>query len=213
MIDSNPLKTAIDTRSAQIMRDLYTALPAYVVSYDSSTQLATLQIVGSFSQLPLVVSCPVLQLGGKDNYIQIAIKPDDQGLVVFAKNDVSRWVALEEPRTSIVSTFDLSDAFFVPGFRAIPSALQPVSDGIQLKTPNSEIHITESDGIYLRSGGGTVHLTQGGDVNMTINNLNVTGTIKSDTDVIAAGISLKNHTHPQGNDSNGDAQQDVGPPK
>lgn len=197
------LRTAMDGRQAT----LWTSLPAIVVSYDAEKQTAVVSPAvralyrdpngnSQYIKMPLLADCPVYFPSGGNVVITFPIDTGDDCLVVFSSRCIDGWWqsgSIQPPPE--FRMHDLSDGFVFVGPRSLPKALQNVSTTTaQLRSKSGSTIIEldpEADQVTITAPGG-VEI----NANVTINGtLHVTGTITSDTDVEADGISLKTHLH------------------
>lgn len=131
--DLDLIKLAIRNRVG-LMR---TALPARVLSYDAATQLADVQVLvrSSFvnadtqileTYLPEPIpSVPVLWPSGSGGSITFPLSANDQGFILCAERSIDEWKQTGNIDNTArdLRRFDLADAVFLPGGRAIPNAL------------------------------------------------------------------------------------------
>ena len=101
----------------EIRQSIHCALPGIVVSYNSSTWTAEIQLAvkkmvnGQEVQLPNLKDVPVFRSG-------YAVDPGDQCLVIFADCDIDAWFdtgVSSVPKSS--RSHSLSDAFAFVGFK------------------------------------------------------------------------------------------------
>jgi hypothetical protein len=176
-------------------------------------QLLTDQITGDGQALPhgTVFNAPYMRMQGGANAVILDPQAGDLGVCVFAMRDIT---PIKKDPVAALSrapvpgappgskrTYSLSDALYIGGMlNGVPTQyVRFSSEGIELVSPTKVT--LQAPEIDLK---GTVAQT-GGNVTMA-NDLDVTGTITGQVDVIAGTISGKTHVHsdPQGGD--------VGPP-
>ena len=180
---SQSLDGILKMEKKSIFIELNVCLPATVVSYNSADNTVDLQPAiqavlkdNSFVSLPQIFDIPVLELGGKGLSIKIPLQAGDTGIVIFCDRDISLFK--QEKKNTQPNTLrkhDLSDGIFIP-----------------MKFGNSGA----SNNISIESADGNTKLE------ITSSGINVKGNITVDGDVIASGISLKNHKHSAGSYSN-----------
>jgi hypothetical protein len=138
--------------------------------------------------LPEFVNVPFHTMQGGTSYIIMPIAVGDYCLLYVCERDFDNWWLgsdYEKPRTYQIHDYS-----------------------------NTIAHVGLKEGNYTHTG----NRDQTGDFvlngNQTINN--GTLTIPATSDITIDGISLRsfitNHTHSQGNDSNGNTEQDTNPP-
>lgn len=141
-------------------------LPATVVGYDETTQLASVRVVPCFRRRnpanggavecyapPDVHGVPVAFPGGGDFSITWPLAAGDSGHIVVSDRSMDEWKATAEARTEPqdIRRHDLSDAIFVPGVRSPSAPLQGdavQSDGMVVSGP---IVVLRSDDVRLGS--------------------------------------------------------------
>lgn len=132
---------------------------------------------------------------------------------------------------------DFSDAIAIPGLFSFPRAINdPLKHTLVHDTDDfvmahnvgtakeNEIRLKKDGTIRISAGSGTkltmnldgtitldapTSLTVTSPITTWIGDINQQGTFTSDTDVVAAGVSLIGHTHAQANDSNGNTQAET----
>lgn len=91
------LRAAIDRRQ----RQLHTALPGVVDSYDAATQTATVSLQvqletpegGAFEAVPALADVPVVWPGGAVGYFHGDLSAGDPVLCIFSESDFGGWFA------------------------------------------------------------------------------------------------------------------------
>lgn len=173
--------------------NLWTALPATVISYDAAKQTVEAQIAiqmqilspqGEWSNVSVkpCPDCPVLFLGGGGYSVTFPIEAGDEGLLVFSSRCIDGWYENggDEPRPQTdLRMHDLSDGFFIPGFRSQPNKLDDVSE----------------DALQIRNADGSVLVEVGEDGIRLKGNVTIEGDVTVEGDVEADGVSLKTHLH------------------
>ena len=144
------------------------------------------QIDGSNNVYPMgkIINVPYLRVQGGENAIVIDPKVGDVGLCGFCERDIS--IVKRTGELSAPDTrrrYDINSAVYM--FTMMSG------------TPTQYIHFLNS-GINIKSTG-----------NVNINGLTIApdGTL-----TLANGVIMDAHSHPQGNDSAGNSQQNVGEP-
>lgn len=113
----------------------------------------------------------------------------DVGLAIFAQSDVSNNNGSTTPAPpATFRCFDMSDGFYLGGFFG--------------KTPNTFIHIDQSGAVDIKATKVTITASNTEITSTT----KINGTLTVSGDVMAAGISLDNHTHPCGSGNTGTPQ-------
>lgn len=152
---SNKLATFSDTtRKAVVntLKDLHTALPGIIESFDSTTQLATVQpavrrIFKTVDEniemviptdLPKLINVPVVFPKGGGFSLTFPISKGDECLLIFCERDISSWYEKGGVQTPNKKRFhSLSDAVAHVG---ISSKINPISN-----FNNSAMELRNSD--------------------------------------------------------------------
>ena len=114
----------------EFMKEVYTCIPAHIKTFDPNTQLAQIElgikrvdINGETFIPPPIIQTPVLFVGNKWA-LETQIDTGCEGLALFSQRCIDAWVqsggVAENPLRRF---FDIQDAFFIPGFRPMPSVL------------------------------------------------------------------------------------------
>jgi len=193
------------------MKNVYTCIPAHVKTFDPATQLAQIElgikrvdIDGSSVAPPPIIDCPVLMIG--DQFmLETQIDPEAEGMAFFSQRCIDGWVntggVAENPLTRF---FDMQDAFFIAGFRPMPKAIPDFqNNGMRLRNRKGDqwVWLKNDGSIFIENGKGHIRMDAGGTVTIngvkidTASNVTSPATITGNTDVVAAGISGKGHTH------------------
>jgi phage baseplate assembly protein gpV len=212
------LRAALDGRQVK----MWTALPGIIEAFDESVLTATVQpaIQGRVSQpdgssafidLPLLLDCPVMFPNGGGVMLTFPVKQGDECLMIFSSRCIDAWWesgGVQAPMEARMH--DLSDGFVLVGPRSKARKIDGLSTAnAQLRSEDGATFIEldpEGQAVQVTAPGGfTVNADAGATINAntTINGtLHVTGTITTDSDVLAptgdvvAGtVSLKTHTH------------------
>ena len=201
----------------ELMKDVCTSIPGHVLTFDSLTQRAQVQIGilrvdvndATFT-IPPIVEVPVHFQGG-DYAIEYQIDEGCEGVILFSQRCIDGWVQSGGVATNPRGRFhSMQDAMFLPGFRSQPNVLPDFQNNgvrmrnragtqfVWLKNDNS-IHMDNgvarfnvlADGTTLmQNGAGSFQLLADGS--FLINGLKIT----PDGNVItAAGTNLNTHRH------------------
>lgn len=170
------VEALVKTIISKVTRSLNVCLPATVIAYDNSKNTVKLQPAiqtvlpdKTFQDMPLLLNVPVLEIGGKGLSIKIPLEPGDTGIVIFCDRDITLFK--QEKKNTQPNTLrkhDLGDGIFVP-----------------MQFGNSGA----SDNITIQSADGSTKLE------ITSSGISIKGDVTVEGDVVADGISLKNHTH------------------
>jgi len=173
------ITAALDGRQSQI----WTSLPATIISYDASTLTAQVQptiliqwnnpLTGGAEliQMPPISDCPVIFPQGGGYLLTFPIMPGDECLVNFASRCIDGWwdTGLISPQGDL-RMHDLSDGFVTVGPRSRQKAqnLTGVSTSkVQLRTEdgNSYLEIGTGGEVKIKSA---LTVTVQSDVSITL---------------------------------------------
>lgn len=139
--------------------EIWTAMPGMLDSIDLVKNTCVVQptIKGIFRQpdgseqvvtLPLCLDVPLQFLGGGGFSATFPMKKDDEGLLVFASRCIDAWWQNGgiQPQAEI-RMHNLSDGFFIPGFRSQPRKLVNISaTSAQLRNDAGDTYVEVKDG-------------------------------------------------------------------
>jgi len=218
------LSVAINTAIVTALKELHTALPGKIVSFDPDTQLAAVQptikriyVTRSAEgetrtaiDLPQLINVPVCfpQAGGFS--LTFPVEEGDECLLVFCERSIDLWWDYGDVQNPGAKRFhSLSDAIAVLGISSKSNVVSDYSeDEIQLRNEyaSSVISIDGAGAIRVDAGSGTLTL-KAADIVLD-GDVSSTGTFTNN------GVNIgSTHIHPQGNDSDGDVQVPTGPPQ
>ncbi|HBG77247.1 MAG TPA: hypothetical protein DDW84_00145 [Phycisphaerales bacterium] len=198
----------------RFMLGVNTAIPAVIISFDTTTRLAkvrpaiALKIVQpdkvEFINLPIIENVPVCLPHSRSAglYLTVPICPGDECLLIFSQRAIDNFVELggivtppvgNSPATSCVRHHDLTDAICIPGIITMPQTLTGWNNSaIEVRSGNGATKVSVyADKVDVQTT--TVNIIAG-DVNVT-GDIHVTGGIDTTGDVVAGTISLKSHLH------------------
>ena len=171
------------------MKEVGTSVPAVVLNFDSSKQLATIQIAiqgvgadGKSFEQPPILSVPVYFAGGGGFSIQHKIQAGNEGIALFSQRAIDNFISKGAGQPNPILRFhDFTDAMFLPGLRSTPNKISNFN--------------TDGIGIYKNDGSQKISIKSDGTIE-----------INSNGNVIIDGINFAEHTHPAGNlkDINGE---------
>jgi len=201
----NDLRVAVAAATRNRQANIWTLLPATIVSYNATLQTAAVQpmiiitvldpLTGSttLQQMPVINDCPVEFPGGGGFHLTFPVQPGDECTLKLASRCIDGWWQSGGlSQQGDLRMHDLSDGFVQVGVRSRPNALGSVSTtAVQLRSDDGVVHIEIA-------AGHIVNIVAPGDVNIT-GNLNVTGNVKANGEVTAEAastmITLSTHVH------------------
>lgn len=160
MIDENsrsPFTVMLEQVMGDYLKDnVYTQVPGHIVEFDPATQLATVQIglkgqrtSGEYETPNPIVMCPVQFAGSQFGTIEFQVGDGTEGLISFSHWAIDTWVQSGGVQVrQDIRQFDGADAFFTPGFRSMPNAIQGfANNGIRLRSADgSAYYWVKNDG-------------------------------------------------------------------
>lgn len=209
--DEEMIRSAIE----QALSNLWTSAPARVLSFDpggvGKAPTVSLQITtkGFIKQpdgtqkavdLPVLQSVPVQFPSGGGMNITFPIAVGDEGMVTFTSRSPDSWQQSGgDQQPPDAATHGLSNGYFQPGLRANPRAIPNISTTqteIRSDDGNTKVGLSGAGGVSIAtdkqvgiSAANGVSITGGeGDVNFT-------GTLRVDGEIILNGIHLSTHKH------------------
>lgn len=208
MTDS--LYNAIESQIKRAQSNVYTALPAKVLSFNGHTVSCQVMINrvnanGQEITIPPLVDVPAQFPHAGGFCITVPIKAGDEGLVVFSSRCIDGWYASggqSKPLDNRIN--DLSDGFFIVGCNSVPNKIPDFyNDGASMQTDDGSTHIRLTEGIIYIKGnikheGDTDQIgnyNQKGSFNQSDGNTNSTGTITAEDVKTNRGVDLNTHVH------------------
>ena len=152
------------------MKNVHTAMPAQVISFDMATRRAIVQpsldlvlVDGTAHAKPPIVNVPVVSpCGGGIIWLQ-ELLPDDQVLLIVCERGIDLWKQqLQRTLPDETAWFQLKDAMVIAGIG--PTDVTPAAiRGGMLQTYDGSTNIQLADGrIELNVGGHVLSLTSAG---------------------------------------------------
>jgi len=208
MTDS--LYNAIESQIKRAQSNVYTALPAKVLSFNGHTVSCQVMINrvnanGQEITIPPLVDVPAQFPHAGGFCITVPIKAGDEGLVVFSSRCIDGWYASggqSKPLDNRIN--DLSDGFFIVGCNSVPNKIPDFyNDGVSMQTDDGSTYIRLTEGtIYIKGNiehegntDQTGNYNQNGSFNQSGGNTNSTGTIMAEDVKTNRGVDLNTHIH------------------
>lgn len=195
---SDSLYNAIESQIKRAQSNVYTALPAKVLSFNGHTVSCQVMINrvnanGQEITIPPLVDVPAQFPHAGGFCITVPIKAGDEGLVVFSSRCIDGWYASggqSKPLDNRIN--DLSDGFFIVGCNSVPNKIPDFyNDGASMQTDDGSTYIRLTEGtIYIKG-----NIEQEGNFNQSGGNTNSTGTIKAEDVKTNRGVDLNTHVH------------------
>lgn len=241
MTKKRTLTNLVKTVVPELLKSVGTSIPGHIISFDAGRQIAQVQIGikridvnGKQFEAPPLIECPVYFMGGSQYFIEYQIDPGDECIILFSQRCIDGWVNNGGVANNPILRFhSFDDAMVLPGVRSQPNKITGhANNGVRLRNKAGDKYIwLKNDGTaditidtlfingdIVHDGNQTSTGTINADTSMTTPvvdaSVSVTAPqVTGSTDVSFGGISGVNHTHPQGNDSAGNTEQDTGGPQ
>ena len=214
----------------EYLKDVHTALPGVIESFDAGEQLAKVRpaikrvfktsdgeaVTTTPQELPLLINVPVIFPAGNGWHLTFPVTKGDECLIIFCERSIEGWRndgGVVEP--SAKRFHALNDAVAIMGLHSKPQKISDYSESaIELRTTGNKISIAE--GLTTLKGNvkieGNVEIngntTQQGNVSTTGNvattgNSTVSGALAVAGALSNAGKNVgSSHTHPYTDDGN-----------
>lgn len=208
----NTLASVVKTGIENRLKDLHTAMPGIVESFDAELQTATIQPavkrvfkldngtkeVLTPSNLPILINVPVQFPRGGGFSLTFPVAKGDECLLVFCERSFDNWHKFGTIREPGARRFhSLSDATAFVGLSSIPNKV-PDYDPINMELKKDDgsvvLSIKANGGIRQANTNGFTELQPDGKFNIN-------------------GIIFGEHVHAQGNDSDNNVQVDTEVPQ
>ena len=195
---SDSLYNAIESQIKRAQSNVYTALPAKVLSFNGHTVSCQVMINrvnanGQEITIPPLVDVPAQFPHAGGFCITVPIKEGDEGLVIFSSRCIDGWYASGSQSKPLDNRInDLSDGFFIAGCNSVPNKIPDFyNDGASMQTDDGSTYIRLTEGtIYIKG-----NIEQEGNFNQSGGNTNSTGTITAEDVKTNKGIDLNKHIH------------------
>ena len=225
------IKQGIEAR----LKELHTAMPGIIQSFDAATQLASVQpaIRRIFvtrdgdseilvpSDLPILINVPVIFPRGGGFSLTFPVAKGDECLLVFCERSIDNWHETGKVKKPGSRRFhSLSDATALVGLSSVPNKIPNYDDtNVVLKKDDDSSVITVYTDGNIRFKADTKVTIESPESEITGNltvqqNLTVNGNSSLTSTVTSNGVNIGDtHVHPQGNDSGGNTEQNTGGPQ
>ena len=199
------LREVIDLLIHERLKAVYTAIPAHVLSFNASEQMAQIElgvkrvdVNGQSVVPPMIIDVPILFLGDQFT-IETQIDVGCEGLAIFSQRCVDGWITTGGcAERTLNRMFDMSDAFFIAGFKPIPKAIKGFSNnGVKIRNASGDHFVwLKNDGeIILKNSVGNVRILPNGTVNINGLTIYPSGNLNTSGTITINGIGLGSHVH------------------
>lgn len=148
------LRATLNALKAEISYELNCHELGEIISFDASTQTASIQLMVDIQtpnqvyRYPLLTSVPVFVLSGGSGCITMPVAAGDSCLVLFNDRDIDNWYTTgSESVPNSPRTHDLSDGLALVGFRNLSNKIFGYdSTELQIRNGTGKIAITADEG-------------------------------------------------------------------
>lgn len=196
------LATVIAESVKYHLGEVNTSIPARILSYNASTQEASVQPLvkrryrdGRVVDRAPITGVPIIFPAAGGGIITFPVQEGDTVLLIFSQRSIDRWVrGSGEPVDPLDNRkHDISDAMAIPGLFPFANTLDADPDNVEVKfgdvcfrmTPDGEMIIDAPGGLTINAN--TQHN----------GNIDIDGVSDATGDHISAGISGRGHVHGQ----------------
>lgn len=156
----NDLRVAVAAATRNRQANIWTLLPATIVSYNATLQTAAVQpmiiitvldpLTGSttLQQMPVINDCPVEFPGGGGFHLTFPVQRGDECIVAFSSRCIDGWWQTGKlSQQGDLRMHDLSDGFVRVGVSSRVNALTAVSPNtVQLRTDDGTTYLEVVEG-------------------------------------------------------------------
>lgn len=203
--NDNPLLEALGAMKQATLRGMMVGLPGRVLAYDDELQRAQVECGiqmslggGEYATLPVLENVPVRFSGSADWVVFHELPAGTEGFIHFSQRSVDNWIDRGGPvPPSDGRLFDLTDAFFSPGYRSAVTriaGLPALGIGLSNKDGSTFIHLSDS-GIKFSVGDQVMELTSAGLTLDVTNMTNNGATTLPNGGLSVAGVAHDDHKH------------------
>ena len=168
MLGDPSLKNVLDRFEAYLLRKLNCVKLGKIKTFYADKQTADIQI----DDYPLISGVPVSFICGANFSIQVPVEEGDDCIVLFCDGDLDNWV---------------EGKGYVPAFSQDRHGLNGAVALLGIKNILTKVDNYITSGVRIQYKGSEIELNDNGIV--------IKGNVTVQGDVVADGISLKNHTH------------------
>lgn len=228
MSDDNAAKKGVPTLEALVqqgvknaLKDLHTAMPGIIDTFDPVTQTCTVQpaikrifVGGEAVALPILINVPVSFPSAGGLSITLPVKQGDECLIIFSERSIDNWLQFGEIKIPNDRRFhDLSDGVVIMGLKSNPNVLTDYDpDNLVIRNVANDVKVTVgADNNIAIDTPGNIAMNAAGQVDIVSPTVNIDGdlaitgavtadsvtadTVEGTSDVTGGGVSLSSHTH------------------
>jgi hypothetical protein len=209
--------SAAKSNFRELMKRVCTSVPGHILTFDVDKQLAQVRVGilrvdldGATFAIAPIIEVPVC-FPGDDFVLEHQISGGCEGMIHFSQRCVDGWLQTGGIAENPIGRFhDMQDAFFEPGYRSIPNAIEGFkNDGMRMRNKAGDQFVwLKGDGTIsadnskvkfdlLPDGSALMQNAIGSFQLMTDGSFVINGlTITPDGNLITAlGVNVNQHTH------------------
>lgn len=170
------------------MKDVYTAIPGHILTFDPLTQRAQVQVgIARVDEVtrttmapPPIVDVPVSFPGG-DFSLEYQIDPGTEGMIHFSQRCMDAWKVGGEIANNPIKRFHhKQDAVFVPGIRSLNNIIVGFSnEGMKMRNKDASSYVWVRADSSVRLETGKAHILMDKDGNIAIESTSGTVTVNN----------------------------------
>ncbi len=173
----NNLHEAIRSHIANFETQLYTALPATVVSWDAEAQTITASPVmleayedGDISKLPEIDHVPVMFPSGGGGSLTFPIQVGDEVLLVFSSRSFDTWwsTGKVDKLSSTQRYNEYTDAIAIVGVTSKDKSVKAHTTDVELKFKDSSIRLVEDSSVVINTKDNSVTMNADGTMDTVV---------------------------------------------
>lgn len=200
---TNDMRIAVAAAIRGRQANIWTLLPAKIVSYDAVKQTCQIQpqiiiqwnnpLTGSPAhiQMPVISDCPVEFPGGGGYHLTFPILPGDECTVAFSSRCIDGWWSTGAmSNQGDLRMHDLSDGFVRVGVSSLPHVIPDVSTNtVQLRSDDGQAYVEIAGGHVVNIvTPSDVNITAGGKIKLQANEIDMTAA--ADIDMTATLVDI-----------------------
>ena len=190
------LRATLDAFKVEILYDLNSHEVGQIVSFNPTTQTASVQIMvkarilDQIRSYPVLTDCPVFSVSGGAGCLTMPVAAGDPCLVLFNDRDMDGWFATgieAEPNTT--RAHSLSDGLVLVGFRNLANPISSYSaTDVELRNALGKVVVKANGETKMASSVANLTLDASGLLAMS----NAAGSLRTAMDAIITALSALN---------------------
>ena len=199
----------------QMMKNIYVSLPGIIETYNPTTKRCrvkpaiNIRLTNGDTEAPSsIINVPVVWPSGGGFSLLSPLPAGSPVQIHFSQRGITKFKETFSQADPGNGMFDKEDAYVIPGYGAL-SVSPATASGMSMQAEDGSNYIYVENGAIKIKATNTITIES--PDNRIVGPLDVSGIITA-PELTAGGTSYTTHIHPQGSDSDGDAEQDTGVP-